>query len=1013
MYSFNGTDFTVEDYNNAKTFANFLPGIAGLTGTPMWVFYANKGQGVCSFGVRDKNHCIIEFYPANQSYQQVFNKGFRTYIKANGTVFEPFSPHTKNEKAKMKVNACGFSIESVNSEHGIKVTVDYFTVPMESFAALVRRVKITNVSDKAVDLEVLDGLPEIFANGVTVDGYKFMGNTYQAWSDVFNLENKIPFYHVRASVDDSAEVSEITDGYFYLSSVGGELTAPIVDRKLIFGEDTSFYVPHLFCKQPLSEILKQQPVTENKYGCGFTPAAAKLASGQTLKIDSLIGYTKNIDQINADSARLCSEAFFEEKEKINRDLIEDLTKEVKTKTASPVFDKYIQTTYMDNLLRGGKPMIFGKNVYHVFSRKHGDMERDYNFFVVEPEYYSQGNGNFRDVNQNRRMDVSFCPQVMDFNIKMFMDLIGLDGYNPLCIEGRRFTIDKDTALAILHKHAQDEQLINLFSSEFTPGQIAQRTDNKDFLYDILAASSSDTTAELADGYWSDHFTYNMDLIDNYLSVWPDKKHELLFERKDYKFFETGAKVRPRSEKYVVTKNGVRQYNALDESNITNGWAKDKNGKLVQTNLYGKLLSLAVNKYALLDPYGMGIEMDGGKPGWNDSLNGLPGLIGSGLSETFETKRIFDFLLSLSDDETVDLPEEIAELMQELLQITNAGYNDFDFWNAISNAREAYRDKIYAGVSGVNAAVRTFDINDTLAAFSRKLGDGIDRALVVGNGVYPTYFYYTMTDYDVKDGVVIPKAFEQVVAPLYLESTTRALKVTNDKAMAKRLYDALKASDVYDRKLKMYKICESLKNASYELGRATAFTSGWLENESVFLHMEYKYFLQLLKSGLYDEYYTTIKDALVPFLDPAMYGRSILENSSFIASSANPDESVHGTGFVARLSGSTVEMLEMWAVMFAGKTPFTFENGVLTFALHPALPEWLFDEKDQAAFTLLGNINVIYHNPSRKNTYDGLTVQAMEITKQDGTKYTAGSALTGEDAVAVRNGDVKEIVVELG
>lgn len=50
-------------------------------------------------------------------------------------------------------------------------------------------------------------------------------------------------------------------------------------------------------------------------------------------------------------------------------------------------------------------MQLGNNkIFYVYSRKHGDLERDYNYFSMLPEFYSQGNGNFRDVNQNRRCD---------------------------------------------------------------------------------------------------------------------------------------------------------------------------------------------------------------------------------------------------------------------------------------------------------------------------------------------------------------------------------------------------------------------------------------------------------------------------------------------------------------------------------------------------------------------------------------------------------------------------------
>jgi hypothetical protein len=77
----NGT-FQIKDYDRKKPFSNFLPGIAGLYGTPMWVFYVNRGQAVASFGTRNKDNAILEFFPANKAYQMVTSTGFRTFLKA-------------------------------------------------------------------------------------------------------------------------------------------------------------------------------------------------------------------------------------------------------------------------------------------------------------------------------------------------------------------------------------------------------------------------------------------------------------------------------------------------------------------------------------------------------------------------------------------------------------------------------------------------------------------------------------------------------------------------------------------------------------------------------------------------------------------------------------------------------------------------------------------------------------------------------------------------------------------
>ena len=53
---------------------------------------------------------------------------------------------------------------------------------------------------------------------------------------------------------------------------------------------------------------------------------------------------------------------------------------------------YMKQSYLDNSLRGGLPVIFGDDnskVYHTFNRVHGDIERDYNWFQLEPTYFSQ------------------------------------------------------------------------------------------------------------------------------------------------------------------------------------------------------------------------------------------------------------------------------------------------------------------------------------------------------------------------------------------------------------------------------------------------------------------------------------------------------------------------------------------------------------------------------------------------------------------------------------------------
>src|SRR3546814_9188004 len=99
---------------------------------------------------------------------------------------------------------------------------------------------------------------------------------------------------------------------------------------------------------------------------------------------------------------------------------------------------------------------------------------------------------------------------------------------------------------------------------------------------------------------------------------------------------------------------------------------------------------------------------------------------------------------------------------------------------------------------------------------------------------------------------------------------------------------------------MFKICVNLAGLSPEVGRMVAFAAGWLENESIWLHMTYKFLLELIRGGMYDEFYSEIQVGLVPFMDNEKYGRSPLEAASFIVSSAFDDKQLHGQSFLARL-----------------------------------------------------------------------------------------------------------------
>ena len=1048
-YSFDQNNaFVIEGYDKAKTFASFLPGIAGLDGIPMWSFYVNRGQAMGSFGVRDKNGAIMEFFPANILCRNVERQGYRTFIRMQGATHEIFSPLSADDVTRtMYVEANRVSVREDNRTLGLRVTAGYFTLPHEDIAAIVRTVRIESLDGAPKQFELLDGLPQLLPSGVGNGDFQAMANLMKAWFDVFNVENRIAFYKVRASTGDTEEVAQVRDGNFFFSfcSQSPGLLPPIYDMDVVFGSNTGLGAPEGWTG-PVEELHTRPQVPQNKVSGGFSGVRVSLQD--TFTLYSVIGHAASPEHINARVADFTPERV-ERWEAQAVALVEDLLADVQTRTANPLFDRYVGQCYLDNLLRGGYPKIFdtetGKLVYHVYSRKHGDTEREYNFFSLEPAFYSQGNGNYRDVCQNRRNDVLLNPDVGAFNVRHFFSLIQADGYNPLQVKGCVFTLQPGALEGLLAlAPALREPLAKLLAKPYTPGQLMTllrgapdklSADPEAILQAVLSHSSQSFEAEFGEGYWSDHWTYLMDLVDSYLLVYPDRRKEFLFDEGGYRFFHSPVRVLPRSLKYVLSGEHVRQVGAIQEGPDhgalrKTGWlrAEAGQGDAYETNLFEKLLSLALMKFVNLDPEGMGIEMEGGRPGWNDALNGLPGVFGSGLGETAELLRVLTCLSAACDlagemplfREAADLLRDVALLLEDNL---SGSLDDFAYWDKVAQRKEAYREAIAAGIAGQVRKLNAEELRTMLDRMAGKLCRGLAKADALGQGVAPSFFTYEAASWEANGNhnpvngkpCVRVLEFRCQPLPLFLEAPARTLKSVTEPAVARAIYDGVKASDLYDKKLGMYQTSVSLEETPHDIGRLRAFTPGWLERESIFLHMEYKFLFATLQSGLYEQFFADMRTALIPFLDPAVYGRSTLENSSFLASSANPDPANHGRGFVARLTGSTAEMLSIWFTMFAGKQPFAVERQGLTLKLQPVLPGWLFDEAGEAKFRFLGRADVTYRNVARRDTFGEGGVQPASYTLigMDGQQTVVqGATLGAELARAVRDGAYPHIAVEL-
>jgi hypothetical protein len=272
--------YVVEDYDAATPFSDFLPGLAGIYGKPLYAFFVNRGQGIASFGVESKDYPIMEFNSANKAYQNTPLLGFRTFIQGRrGTkdfLTEPFSPLTTNHgltnkhhrlpKRRLYTGENEMQIQELDSEHHLETNVTYFVLPEEDFGAFVRRTTITNTHSKqSVTISLLDGLARMEPAGGKLDEFlKHMGRTLEGWMGVyFPYTDSItmPFYRLSTEPKDTASVKVQERGHYCLGILEGDgreqnrLLPIVYDTSKVFGEDTTMLRPIELYSKSVRDII--------------------------------------------------------------------------------------------------------------------------------------------------------------------------------------------------------------------------------------------------------------------------------------------------------------------------------------------------------------------------------------------------------------------------------------------------------------------------------------------------------------------------------------------------------------------------------------------------------------------------------------------------------------------------------------------------------------------------------------------------------------------------------------
>lgn len=1033
--------YRIDNYDEASPFSSFLPGISGLDGVPLWCMYVNRAQAIISFGIANKDNAIAEFLPAVWAYQLVGVQGFRTFCKIDNNYYEPFQKNLAstnyNYRRSMWIEPDRIELEEVNETLGLSFNVEYYSLVNQPVGALIRSLTISNSSIEARQVNILDGLSLILPAGSTDFSLKSMRSIATAYASARLISKSVPIYSTKVRIHDEAEVIRVKENTFYAAWLvdGNQLIPiePIVDPDIVFGGGNDLITPRNFIAR--NSLDRSAQVWENRMPCALVPFKTIIEPGESIRLIAMAGSTPTdavLTRILSDFKGACD---FELASSQSRELIDQVTSPALAVSRSSILNAYVRQNCLDNILRGGIPYLLpsksGPTPLYLYSRRHGDIERDYNYFEMAPHPLSSGAGNYRDICQNSRHNVWFHPYLLDKEIRMFVELLQADGYNPLSVKGYRwFLPPEEDVLQFCPSDDKEarEQFIAIFQRRFHPGEIlawadiykVSIKDRLKWLEQILAHCDRKLIANGHEGgYWIDHWTYITDLLEAFAGIFPEQVEQMLTENADISWFDGGAYVVPRSDKYILRSGGPLQLNSVID-------APPSSKPLPLVTVLGKLCALLALKAVSFDYEGKGIEMEAGRPGWNDSLNGLPGLFGSSTCETAELARMSIWLQEhLPKPPATTLPVEVADLIDEVVENLQEKFD----WDKAATIREEYRLRIYKGCRGKKRPVAGQKLTMLLKGIEMRAQKGIENSIDPDTQLIHTYYRNEPIEMehqknpdgsdhiDPETGYPYLKIdkFTPQPLPLFLEGQVHRIRLLKNPDDVRRIYRAVHNSPLFDDCLKMYKLNESLQSCPLEIGRGRTFTKGWFENESIWLHMSYKYLLELLRCGLVKEFFEDAKTMLVPFMDPEVYGRSVLENSSFIPSSACPDPNARGKGFAARLSGSTAEFIHIWLLLTVGEHPFTIKKGNLYFRLSPTLPgnwfttehkvvEWRQQQlkipKNCFACALLGKTLLVYHNKSKANTFGKSAVKPALYLFDDQTKVK-GSCVDSTIANKIR------------
>ena len=734
--------------------------------TDLWMYLASTGG--LTAGRRSPNEALFPYYTDDKITENYETTGPRTVLEIvnrqssnRQSIWIPFSGKQQDRfeiSRKIAKSTVGNQIVFCEENVTLGLRFLYLWAPAGRHG-WVRRATLENLSGEAVRIKLTDGLQNILPAGVErktqnefstlVDGYKKT-----------EIAGALALFRMEAILVDRAEPSEsLTCNTVYSLGLPEAQFSPYEanpSAKESKGVRGAFFA-HAEVTLPAHSSRTWYNVCD--------------VSQDAVAVHDLLHF---IVQPNA--IGIIEAAMQQSTEALKQIVAQN---DGVQQTGDEANDARHFANVLFNTMRGGYYLTYppkpeDKELPLTFGRRHGDPSRPWNLFSIKVQD-EQGKpivayqGNWRDIFQNwEALSLSY-PLFINHIIAKFLNATTADGYNPY------------------------------------------RISNEGIDWEVIEPENPWSNI----GYWGDHqIIYLLKLLELSNNHAPETLQDLLNQRL-FAFANVPYRLKPYKEIVADPKNSITFDDELHKHIMSLVPQMGADAKLVldgqnrvrRTTMADKLLITLLTKLSNFIPEA-GIWMNTLRPEWNDANNALVGY-GASMVTLCYMRRYVAFLQSLIQTD-VQIGKETVGFLRGVhqaignYQSSNCQSSNRQFIDSVGQAGEAYRTKVYAGISGEQETLTKDELQgflaDTLSIIDRSI-----RANKRADGLYEAYNLIKFTDRDIEISHLYQMLEGQVAV---LSSGLLSASEAAD------LLDAMRASDLYREDQRSYMLYPNRRRKSF-------------------------------------------------------------------------------------------------------------------------------------------------------------------------------------------------------